>query len=33
MVCGKTCRFSTFDFYADDRGFDPHQRWPTGLLC
>src|SRR5206468_12725087 len=21
------------DFYADDRGFDPHQRWATGLLC
>jgi hypothetical protein len=21
------------DFFADDRGFDPHQRWATGLLC
>ncbi len=21
------------DFYGDDRGFDPHQRWATGLLC
>src|SRR5439155_20945171 len=21
------------DFHADDRGFDPHQRWATGLLC
>lgn len=21
------------NFYADDRGFDPHQRWATGLLC
>jgi len=21
------------NFYADDRGFDPHQRWSTGLLC
>ena len=20
-------------FFADDRGFDPHQRWATGLLC
>jgi hypothetical protein len=20
-------------FYADDRGFAPHQRWATGLLC
>ena len=21
------------NFFADDRGFDPHQRWATGLLC
>ncbi|HEX7961459.1 MAG TPA: hypothetical protein VF493_16165, partial [Terriglobales bacterium] len=21
------------NFYADDRGFAPHQRWATGLLC
>jgi hypothetical protein len=21
------------NFYGDDRGFDPHQRWATGLLC
>jgi len=21
------------DFMADDRGFDPHQRWATGMLC
>jgi len=21
------------DFFADDRGLDPHQRWATGLLC
>jgi hypothetical protein len=21
------------DFRGDDRGFDPHQRWATGLLC
>jgi len=21
------------NFFGDDRGFDPHQRWATGLLC
>jgi hypothetical protein len=21
------------DFFGDDRGFDPHQRWATGMLC
>jgi hypothetical protein len=21
------------NFHSDDRGFDPHQRWATGLLC
>lgn len=21
------------NFYGEDRGFDPHQRWATGLLC
>jgi hypothetical protein len=21
------------NFHGDDRGFDPHQRWATGLLC